>query len=202
MPGTKFLRFPVLHPAKHNESILRQNRMFTSYKAEDGTFYVRRTGDTFRKAKVSENSAKKFEKRMGRINSRRPEVEVKPEPEENKLSFRNKLLSRLNTKERRWPVDKEYLAGFDSEIVERIKRKGIDPETMTQKDFNTLYIEEHLEYRKEMRAYYKAKAEATKNSYKIEPEFYYYDESKPVVALLLYVYKSVYKVLNFFNNFN
>lgn len=202
MPGTKSLRFPVLHPAKHNKSILRQNKMFTSHKAEDGTFYVRRTGDTFRKAKVAENSSKKFEKRMDRINSRRPEVEVKSEPEENKLSFRDKLLSRLNIPKRRWPVDKEYLAGFNSEIVERIKRKGIDPETMSQIDFNTLYIEEHLEYRNEMRAYYKAKAEATKNSYKIEPEFYYYDESKPVVALLLYVYKSVYKVLNFFKNFN
>ncbi|MGN0193165.1 MAG: hypothetical protein ACI4CY_06560 [Candidatus Gastranaerophilaceae bacterium] len=164
MLGIQSLRFPVLYPAKHNKSIFRQNKMFTSYKAEDGTFYVRRTGDTFRKAEVAENSAKKLAKRMKRINSRRPEVEVKSEAEVNKLSFRNKVLSRLNSKKKQWSVDKEYLSGFKPEIVERIKRKGIDPETMRQKDFNILYIDEHLKFQNEMRAYYKAKDEATKNS--------------------------------------
>lgn len=200
MPGTKFLRFPVLHPAKHNKSILRQNKMLTSYKAEDGTFYVRRTGDTFRKAEVAGNSAKKFEKRMQRINARRPNVEVKPQQEVKKISFHDMLLSRLNSTKRQSRADKEYLSGFNRELVERIRRKGIDPESMGQKDFNRLYIEEYLDYKNEMKAYFDAKQEAFRNSYKIEPESYYYDESKPVVALFLFVYRTVYKILDLFKN--
>lgn len=48
-----------------------EQKTYQSHFTDDGELYRRRTGDTRRKNEVSENSTKKLEKRMARIEARR-----------------------------------------------------------------------------------------------------------------------------------
>ncbi|MGN0193166.1 MAG: hypothetical protein ACI4CY_06565 [Candidatus Gastranaerophilaceae bacterium] len=56
-----------------------EQKTYQSHLIDDGELYRRRTGDTRRKNEVSENSAKKQEKRMARIEACRV---AKSEPQQ------------------------------------------------------------------------------------------------------------------------